>query len=100
MTAAWGKEDANSGETDDIAARSQKPLSNLLITYSYPSVGPFVRMEKRYSAGRVCINFCVSDFYWQMSTGTGFGHNYKTMMTPSHEDILTVVTESRCYWPL
>jgi hypothetical protein len=36
MADADSKEDAKCpGETDDIAARSQKPLSDLLTTYSY-----------------------------------------------------------------
>jgi len=34
-----------------------------------------------------------------MSTGTGFGYNYETKEKPSHGDILTVMIESRCYWP-
>jgi hypothetical protein len=64
MAAAENKEEANQQWRDRRQCGAfAKTLVKFTDNYSYPSVGPSVRMEQRYSAGRVSIHFCVSEFY-------------------------------------
>ena len=101
MAAAESKADANQQRKDRrncgaFAKAVVKFIDNLFISFLWSVCTHGTAQLSR----TVAVNFRVSDFYLQMSTGSRFGYNYERMAKPSHEDLSTVMTESRCYWPL
>jgi len=98
VAAGESKADANQQRRD---RRNSGAFAKAVVKFTDNLFTSFllVRLSARNSA-TLLDGFYVSNFYWQLSTGTGFGYNYERMAKPSHEDISTVITESRCYWPL